>query len=539
MITIKLTVRKALNLEVLNDCIVHTGNIGLDNIVNSVSILDAPQVCSIEGDIVIISVCTLSGPGKKENFMEELFNWLLSKRLSAIIIQSEEVLIHISNGIIELAKEQRTPLIEITKNHKIKLIIKTILEKLLENEMIDFRYGEKINQQLMEIFIAEGLLKMLNYLSSVIKTPVYLYNTFLQNLTNRPPTENLLLLSYLNNEHNHFDVKQGDLVLIIGQEKLPDQILIPIRVSYELHGFLSAHGTHFNGKTLMKLKQAASICLLDLTMANSILKSQTNELKDMMERVLQGEVPEAMKKHLKEKNLNIYENFLSFVIKVKNKNPDIFGKKVYMSIMYTINTLLKTKDIPSLTAMTESPHLVVSFLFLDRTDEITCKIKWLMERLKEIFPDSDFFFGIGSQYQQFKDIKLSYDEACIALKGVDIEMLRNKGRIVSYSDLGFFKLLMDVRSENTLISYYKDTIEPILQYDNQYNAELIPTLRAYKKHMNIKQTAKELCVHRHTVRYRFKKINEILGYSFKESKNILLLFTGIEVWDYLKEKGLL
>ncbi len=71
-------------------------------------------------------------------------------------------------------------------------------------------------------------------------------------------------------------------------------------------------------------------------------------------------------------------------------------------------------------------------------------------------------------------------------------------------------------------------------YDREYHTEFITTLRAYLDHdRNAAQTAEYLHIHRSTLFYRIKKMEELLDVSITDSKLLFLYELSLKVWDYL------
>ena len=59
--------------------------------------------------------------------------------------------------------------------------------------------------------------------------------------------------------------------------------------------------------------------------------------------------------------------------------------------------------------------------------------------------------------------------------------------------------------------FYAETIEPLSDYDEQYETELVATVEAYLDNDgNVAATAKQLFTHRHTVRYRLERVQRAL-----------------------------
>ena len=75
----------------------------------------------------------------------------------------------------------------------------------------------------------------------------------------------------------------------------------------------------------------------------------------------------------------------------------------------------------------------------------------------------------------------------------------------------------------------------LLKSDQEENTCYIETLRCFfKNNQNITLTAQELHLHRNTVNYRFKKIQEILGESFEDYRIRLHIQMAIIAFDFIQ-----
>lgn len=93
----------------------------------------------------------------------------------------------------------------------------------------------------------------------------------------------------------------------------------------------------------------------------------------------------------------------------------------------------------------------------------------------------------------------------------------SSGSVFYYEDMGFAKLLFGIEKKKVLQDYYNTTLAPLLEYDSQNGGILIDTLRCYASNgFQAEKTAEVMFIHKNTLRYRLKKIEEILGGSFSD-----------------------
>ncbi|WHE07749.1 PucR family transcriptional regulator ligand-binding domain-containing protein [Thermoanaerobacterium thermosaccharolyticum] len=141
--------------------------------------------------------------------------------------------------------------------------------------------------------------------------------------------------------------------------------------------------------------------------------------------------------------------------------------------------------------------------------------------------------GIGRYYSNLKDIKNSLKEAERALKLAYKIMGGNS--VYSYSEAGIFRLLFEMKDKSEMISFFNELMEPMMKYDESSSAELINTLEVFlQNNGNFVKTAKDLFIHRSTLNYRIKKIEEILNVDLSDWETKFNLQIALAIGKFLK-----
>ncbi|MGK2932568.1 MAG: PucR family transcriptional regulator, partial [Solirubrobacterales bacterium] len=83
---------------------------------------------------------------------------------------------------------------------------------------------------------------------------------------------------------------------------------------------------------------------------------------------------------------------------------------------------------------------------------------------------------------------------------------------IAFEETGAYRLLLGT-SDEELHSFYSETVEPLVAYDEQYETDLVATVEAYlDSDANVPATAKQMFTHRHTIRYRLERIRDLSGH---------------------------
>jgi sugar diacid utilization regulator len=108
--------------------------------------------------------------------------------------------------------------------------------------------------------------------------------------------------------------------------------------------------------------------------------------------------------------------------------------------------------------------------------------------------------------------------------------------LLAFEDTGAYRLLLPAMSDDPaeLERFYAETIQPLADYDEQYETELVNTVEAYLDNDgNVAATAKQLFTHRHTVRYRLERVRELCGHDVSSTEGREKLGLGLKAMRVL------
>ncbi len=129
-----------------------------------------------------------------------------------------------------------------------------------------------------------------------------------------------------------------------------------------------------------------------------------------------------------------------------------------------------------------------------------------------------------------EEVARSLREAKYALQVCRLEGWGSAG----FDDLGTYRLLLSMADPDALRAFSDSLLGPLDVYDRDHSGELQSSLRAFLQHNARWETAAaELYVHRHTLRYRMRKVEELTGRELASS------FDRMEFWLALRARELL
>lgn len=157
--------------------------------------------------------------------------------------------------------------------------------------------------------------------------------------------------------------------------------------------------------------------------------------------------------------------------------------------------------------------------------------KFLQKKSQE-FLDIHLIGGAGCFYSTNDQLHRAYQEAKMTIEtGL---LLRKHGELLFYDDFGVMNLLIQ-QGDKELNDYFTNTLGLLESGDQEHQSDLLLTLYTYFNYSgDINKAAKALFIHVNTLRYRLKKVEEILGKDLTEYDVIVNLYIALQIGIMLK-----
>jgi PucR family transcriptional regulator, purine catabolism regulatory protein len=137
--------------------------------------------------------------------------------------------------------------------------------------------------------------------------------------------------------------------------------------------------------------------------------------------------------------------------------------------------------------------------------------------------------GAGSLVP-FEQLLQSVREARYALK-----LCRAEGRVqAEFADLGTYQLLLSLQDPDALRAFADSVLGHVDRYDLAHGGDLLVSLRAFlERNARWESAAKDLYVHRHTLRYRMRKVEELTGRRLASARDRMEFLLALRARDLL------
>lgn len=159
------------------------------------------------------------------------------------------------------------------------------------------------------------------------------------------------------------------------------------------------------------------------------------------------------------------------------------------------------------------------YVILIKTNDITdilYKMQEVISILSDNNPDFSINLGISNIFNTFASIPRLYTEAMMSHD--ILKTIHAKRGVCSYEHISLFQMLGQVDAKENAFRLLNETIMPIMDYDKTHKCNYMETLKIFfLNNYNLSATSEKLFIHRHTLRYRLQKIEDIFNIDLKDS----------------------
>jgi len=120
----------------------------------------------------------------------------------------------------------------------------------------------------------------------------------------------------------------------------------------------------------------------------------------------------------------------------------------------------------------------------------------------------NIIIGKGGFYQNHENIHKSYDES---LTVIQLAQLHKNRFLYKYKEIGAYKIIMGVQNRTLIESFSQDILGQLYRYDDMHKADYVTFLRVFlEENGSTNKISQRLFIHRNTVLYKIKKIEQLL-----------------------------
>lgn len=161
----------------------------------------------------------------------------------------------------------------------------------------------------------------------------------------------------------------------------------------------------------------------------------------------------------------------------------------------------------------------------DNKKQLNEYITFIMEAIFKTNLAERIACGIGQVYDNPTELYRSYQEAKVATElGVLLDV-----KIPFFDNIGLERILYKHDLQD-LREFYYHTLGPLEKYDEENDGELMHNLEVFAfNQFDLTKTSELLFLHRNTLRYRIKRIEEVLNIKLDDMNNRLNILAAFKI----------
>lgn len=549
-----ISIEDMLKLDIMSNCNLIAGARGIRNTISRVNIMADPDILDwvAEGEFLLNTAYFF----KKDNIedQKQLIKTCADKKLAGIGMKVSPYLEDLSSEVIELANSLNFPLIDIHHSIPLSDIMMVIFNEIFNKQASLLQRIEVVHEKLMNVMLqGKGIEVIVKIIQDNIKNPVILnlnhFNKYIECLgeNNENIREGLLREVKSFNQPNNVKnkLKRLDEERVLINDRFVKRMVMPIILRDNIYGHLFTWSTDMplGGFDLAIIESASTAIALSILQELSVKEVEIRYRSDFFEDLVSVDLKRRRKAlerarffNLKEDNYYIVE-VMSF--KVKGENPT--NKEMAIDCMMdmintTVTTIEELMEYYSLKGIVSTKINGIQILLsFTESESIMEKIGTFNNKLIKILNNKykgiETRIGVGRIYKDLENVNKSFLDA---VRTVRIGKSITNKEIVTYDELGIFKILSQDYLNDELVDFYNTVLSPLVEYDERKATDLVKTLEVYfRNNGNLTKISKELYTHYNTVLYRIGRINQITGMSIEDPHDRLNLEIALKIKELL------
>ena len=538
-----MTVEELLQLPTIKGLKLISGNLGVHREISTVTVVDTPDGFQwLKGNEVVIT--TTYALEKTPNAFLDFISKLLSRNISALIVKSDRYIKVIPENAKKLCDEKALPLIYCPAIYAFTDIINPTLSGIISKQAEQLKESSKIHESFLELAINDrSIHQILQTLSTLIQEPTaYVDTVFHKVYFSENVSEDSLYLKGLSYEIilNEYREKYQCIDVVNKEQKFGYIMLLSDRSD---RTYPDTDSNIY--KTAIEYASIVIILRMQIRISNRMIEEKyySSFVGDLMLNNVKTREEINTRAHLYGWNLdgggfvaiidinNIKKYYLRALDTGTNEKLQKYTDRIFDTSIKCIK-----QAFPSTIYYSQSDFiafLITGKLPVSARKTLADTFSQIQHSLLNAVPFT-ISMGVGMYVDDIINIHNSYQQAKQVIQTV--YQIQQFNRLFFYDQIGIYRLLFSISSNNEAIEFCDKYIKPLQQYDDQHHANLIETLQSIINcGWNLKLASEKLFLHYNSVKYRFQKICDLLEIDLRDNSRHTEIELALKI--YLIQKN--
>ena len=517
-----ITVNEALSLIELRDCKLVAGKSGLEHRISLVDVMEIPNIAPWlrRHELVVTTGYSIH---TSPNALLGLIRALYETGSAGLAIKTR-FLGDIPQDAISLANELSIPIIVIPAEITLADITNPIIKAIVDRQSIYLEFSEEIHRKFTELELSGGgMLPLVKMLSHLLNMPLAITDTSFKTLSMEADmvSRNLLrkMIQSISESQEQIDSaysqRYGSVWLIIRA----------IRMKNSNCGYI------FLLNSTLALDDMQMIILDHAATAVALEFSKLEVLDEHLRQMGSSFFMDILLKNIKSEEMANYRaKYLHWpMLPVCVAVLDMDGFSDYVSQNSELEILEAKQEVERIIAE-ELPSAAI----ISKSDSFTCilpdKVEkndliaglYRIRRISQTTLNLSFTAGVVRDITSYIGLSEAFAEARDAIR---ISRCNEEyPPVLCIENVRIDQALLHSDNNPYLKQLCLETVQRLEEYDQEHHTELLKTLRVLIKNMGVRtQAAEELFLHRNTLLYRIRKIEQLLNCNLSDSDELIKL----------------
>lgn len=453
----------------------------------------------------------------------------------------------VPQAMIDLAEEHDFPLFEVPYNVPFIAITEAVSSKIVNEQYALLQRSLAVHEKLTKIVLEErGLDAIVSTLSALVGCSAVLFDFHGLVLCEAAYRRQLSSEMIAGLWQQISDRRANRQNFSIGLESSATSVQVyPVVASHRIGAFLAIvkDTGEFSDYDRIILHHVVTVTALELVKKKAVAETEKRLAGDFFDELIASDLyEEEIARRLAFFGLDPEGRHLIMLVDIDEFKAFLTGggereetvvQDIKERLHWAVDEFLARREVLFISASrSDSVVVLVQSGASTTPHDVIDLAHELQQAIGGMLPEITVSVGLGRPHKSLVDLRQSYYEALYAIR---IRKLKgNKAVIASFDDLGSYGLLLGLQDTLSLEVFYDSVLGKLHEYDEQNSSDLVKSLACFlEANGHWGEAAERLYVHRHTLRYRMKRVEEITGRNLGSSQD------RMEFWLALKAKELI
>ena len=485
--------------------------------------------------------------GSKERMTSGLRR-LIDHNLSGLGIGTGFSFEEVPRDLIEMAEENNFPLFEIPYNIPFIAITEAVSSKIVNEQYSLLQRSLAVHEKLTKIVLEEkGLDAILSTLSALVGCSAVLFDfhgLVLCEASYRRKLPSGMIADLWGQISDRRASRQD---FSVGIEGLGGGVQVyPVVASHRIGAFLAVvkDNGDFSDYDRIILHHVVTVTALELVKKKAVAETEKRLAGDFFDELVASDLhEEEIARRLVFFGLEPEAEHLLMLLDIDGFKAFLDGQReeavvqdIKERLHWAVDEFLARRSTPFISASRSDSVVVLVQLGTESVGSVMLMAQELHATVAEMLPEITVSIGLGRPHKSLVDLRQSYYEATYAIK---IRKLKGDTSVIaSFDDLGSYGLLLGLQDTLSLEVFYDSVLGALREYDEENSSDLVKSLAYFlEANGHWGDAAERLYVHRHTLRYRMKRVEEITGRSLESAQDRMEFWLALKARELIDQSG--